>query len=198
MKSFAAASLSKLTSDNASIERRIERLKHDPGVALDAKACAYVLEHPSVSYSGALAVAMQEDKKLAAEFAESFGGTPDPANDDAGSIAAGKQLDELALAWQRDHPQSKYDQALKAVMDGHPDLVTLWLKKYSAGNVHTPDTTVHVVEHDSHDDQEPADKQVDRLAMKMHREHPSLSYESCVARVLEANPELKKRYAANK
>lgn len=108
----------------------------------------------------------------------------------------GVEVDEKAVAYMNQHPDVSYSTALEAVFAEYPNLA----KKYSESFVtHKPG---HVAQHggdegdaDTDDSPETAGKEIDRLSLKMQRENPGWSYERCMQRVLEENPELKKRYA---
>jgi hypothetical protein len=125
--SYKEKRIAQLNAAAVRIERAIKALKSDVGLELDEKAIAYLAAHPDVSYSDALAVAMEENVTLAREFTDSFnpGKLLHAADDDED---AGAEVDRLAQMMQREHPGLSYENILGKVRESHPDL---W-KKYAA------------------------------------------------------------------
>jgi len=138
MKSAKAVVMEHSAATVGRVERDLETLKR-PDVALDEAACEYLQAHPDVGYAAALEAVMQEKPTLAHEFSESFvtrktvAQHSDLEDEDASSVAAGKQLDEIAQAWLREHPAEQHDyaKALQIAMDSHPDLAMLWKKSFN-------------------------------------------------------------------
>ena len=135
--SFKAEETSRLHSAAGRIERRIDALKR-VDVQVDEQVCNFQQQHAGMSYSDALTRVLEANPELARQFNEQFGHKTKAAehanieDEDASSISAGKQLDQIALAWLREHPAEKdnYEKALQWAMDTHPDLAMLWKKSF--------------------------------------------------------------------
>jgi len=175
------------------------------GTELDEAALKYQRQHPEVSYEQALKAAMDESPDLAKEYVAEFGHVskrtakqygiePDYDNEDAGSVAAGNQLDRLALAYLADHPTQKdYKVALDIVMARHPDLKAQWLKKYDDVRHGKPWTSSSEFEDTlSEQDKKDAAAAADALVKKIQAEHPDWTIEQCLQ---EARDRLKKKGA---
>jgi len=112
---------------------------------------------------------------------------------DSEEHSAELQLDFLAVAYQQEHPKATYSEAFEAVMQDNPDLKA----EYAASFGHASPRQAREFNLDTKADTRASDE-VDRLAMELHRQHPGLSYESCLGRVRESHPELFKRFQAEK
>jgi hypothetical protein len=211
MKSAREIELEQLDGKFRKIERRVHEIKDeaDPGAELDEQASKLMREQPAEfkEYSAAVDHVLKGNADLASRYAASFGTAklaPRQVRefgvenvDDMSSVRAGEELDKLALQYQRDHTslQLRYEDCLARMMDAHPDLAMLYKKSFNK------DAVKKVKQYAADDDDESgagAGKEIDRLAMAIQREHPSLSYESCLGRVRESRPDLWKKYAAKR
>jgi hypothetical protein len=107
----------------------------------------------------------------------------------------GVEVDEKACAYQQQHPDVSYSAALEAVFAEYPNLAKAYEESFITRK--TGHVEQHTDEGDADTDDSPstAGKEIDRMALKMQRENPGWSYERCLQRILEENPELKKKYA---
>ena len=175
------------------------------GNELDQEVLKYQRHNPGVAYDQALSVVMADHPDLAREYVAEFGhlskttvrkfGIEDAGLEDSSSINAGKQIDDLVIAWLRDHPQAKYSDGLAVILARHPDLKMLWTKTTEPDSVRNgkpwspPGYTAF-------DDNADGDKKnaaaVDALVKKIQTEHPDWTLEQCLG---EARARLKKKGA---
>ena len=139
MKSFSAEEQSRLHVVTDRAERDIARLK-EVDVEVDTRVAEHRIRHPTLEYSDALTAVLAADEDLKQRYEASFVTTKAKAaqmaaldDDDLSVIAAGRQLDDLAQAWLRDHPEEKdnYGKAFQIAMDTHPDLAMLYKKSFN-------------------------------------------------------------------
>ncbi len=109
---------------------------------------------------------------------------------------AGVELDAKICAYQETHKDVSYSEAMAIVMQEHPALAAEYAASFGHNEKVSPRQAREFGLNDETDIS--ASDEVDRLAMNLQREHPGWSYETCLGQVLQENPELKKRYAANR
>ena len=138
MKSFAAEEHARVFGVTDRAERDLARLK-EVDVEVDTRVAEYRERHPTLEYSDALTAVLAADEDLKQRYEQSFVTTKAKAaqmaaldDDDLSVINAGKQLDEVAQAWLREHPSEKDDfaKAFQFAMDTHPDLAMLYRKSF--------------------------------------------------------------------
>ena len=105
----------------------------------------------------------------------------------------GVELDAKVCTYLETHKDVSYSDAMAIVMQEHPALAA----EFATSLGHLSPQQAREFGIDDENDTSASDE-VDRLALKLQRENPSSSYKTCLGRVLEDNPELKKRYAENR